>query len=153
LIDMLFADETIKSGTQYDYGKRPTYPLFKLLVPPTGNWDRAGLYALFEANARFEIFGDDTGFRAMFNPQLISEAEKALSTFKNQYGRTFAVDWQWIGSNFNNMHGRNDVFTRWADQAGTQRFAAAGLVTLKDYVDDLPHDLKAKASSNEVVLS
>lgn len=146
LIDMLFADATIKSGIQYDYNKRPTYPLFKQLIPPTGLWDRQSLFALFDANARFEILGDDAGFRAMVDPKADrAAAERALQTFKNQYGRTFAVDWQWIGNNFNNMHGRNEVFTSWAEMVGPERFAAAGLVTLKNYVEALPDDLKARS--------
>lgn len=151
LVDMLFADETLKAGIEYDYSKRPTYPLFKHLVSPTGVWDRDGVYALLEANARYEILGDDGGYRAMFNPHGDhNAAEAALGTFKKQYGRTFAVDWQWIGGNFDDMLARNKVFYQWSAMIGPQRYDAARLTTLKECVESLPEDWARNADGKGI---
>ncbi|MEM9070487.1 MAG: hypothetical protein AAGE52_18420 [Myxococcota bacterium] len=141
LADMLFVDTLAQRGVDYDFAKRRIWPLFSLLEFDATEL-RASLRRLLYANTRYALAGDDTELRALRRASVPQEEfNAALANYQAKYEGYFRADWEWTVTNFDAMRQRSDVFSRWADLADDELFAACHLRTLGDVVDALPANL------------
>lgn len=104
LADMIFIDELVKIGVEYDWGKRKIYPVFKSMNIKALTKDK--LKDILWANVNFALLGED-------ELMLSLSSEKPFSEFKNKYEKFFIEDYRWTLSNYDNMIKDKDTISSW----------------------------------------
>jgi hypothetical protein len=92
LADMIAMAAARVQEIAYDPSLRRIYPLYESLRTQRNTVKQ--ISELLEANIRYAILGDDSGFRKL------GACEVALTSFRNKYERFFSADMRWNHSNF-----------------------------------------------------
>jgi hypothetical protein len=107
LADMVFIDQLVSEGVEYDWEKRRIYPVYRDMKIETLTIDK--LKEILWANVRFALLGDYTKLHEL-------SSEEALSPYINKYEKFFIEDYRWTINNFDNMSANKVNIANWFEK-------------------------------------
>ncbi len=107
LADMLFVDELVESGIDYDWSKRKIYPIFKEFKK--GGVTKHRLKELLWANVQFALLGDKEPLIKLSNASVVQE-------YDEKYSKFFIEDYRWTLNNYENMMASKKAIKDWYDE-------------------------------------
>jgi len=104
LADMLFIDELVNSGIDYDWSKRKIYPIFKEFKKSGVNNER--IKDLVWANVEFALLGNKKPLVKLSNKDVVEAYDKKYSKF-------FIEDYRWTLNNYESMLKSKTALSSW----------------------------------------
>tara|TARA_Y100001960_G_scaffold334195_1_gene447109 strand:+ start:11316 stop:12968 length:1653 start_codon:yes stop_codon:yes gene_type:complete len=104
LADMLFIDELVNSGIDYDWSKRKIYPIFKEFKKFGLNDNR--IKDLVWANVEFALLGNKKPLVELSNKDVVEAYDKKYSKF-------FIEDYRWTLNNYESMLKSKTALSSW----------------------------------------
>lgn len=104
LADMLFIDELVNSGVDYDWSKRKIYPIFKEFKKSGLNDER--IKDLVWANVEFALLGNKKPLVKLSNKEVVDAYDKKYSKF-------FIEDYRWTLNNYESMLKSKTALSSW----------------------------------------
>lgn len=104
LADMLFIDELVNSGVDYDWSKRKIYPIFKEFKKSGLNDER--IKDLVWANVEFALLGNKKPLVELSNKEVVDAYDKKYSKF-------FIEDYRWTLNNYESMLKSKTALSSW----------------------------------------
>jgi adenylate kinase len=104
LADMLFIDELVNSGIDYDWSKRKIYPIFKEFKKSGLSNER--IKDLVWANVEFALLGNKKTLVELSNKEVVDAYDKKYSKF-------FIEDYRWTLNNYESMLRSKTALSSW----------------------------------------
>lgn len=104
LADMVFIDELVKSGYDYDFTKRKIYPIYKEFKKSGVSKDR--IKELVWANVCFALLGDNKELIRLSN-------EDVVYNYQDKYEKFFIEDYRWTVNNYKSMTSYKSEMSSW----------------------------------------
>ena len=102
--DMIFVDELVMAGHEYDWTKRKIYPIYKEFKKKGTYLER--IKELVWANVNFALLGDDSKLIALSNKEVVEN-------YTQKYEKFFIEDYRWTLNNYENMNLSVDAISNW----------------------------------------
>lgn len=107
LADMIFVNELVKEGIEYDFQKRRIYPLFKSLHVNHNNLSKEEIKSIIKANIDFALLGNKESFVKL------GADRNYLENFAEKYEKFFIEDYRWTLQNYKNMQNKKEKISAW----------------------------------------
>lgn len=104
LADMVFVDELVTSGYDYDWTKRRIYPIYEEFKKGGVSLDR--VKELVWANVEFALLGN-------IEPLILLSSESLVLDYKEKYESFFIEDYRWTVNNYDSMMSSRDTLLSW----------------------------------------
>ena len=104
LADMIFVDELVTSGYEYNWSKRRIYPIYEEFKKGGVSLDR--IKELVWANIEFALLGDESALVKLSNKEVVLN-------YKEKYEKFFIEDYRWTVNNYESMMSSKDALSSW----------------------------------------
>lgn len=104
LADMIFVDELVTSGYDYNWSKRRIYPIYEEFKKGGVSLDR--IKELVWANVEFALLGDESALIKLSNKEVVLN-------YKEKYEKFFIEDYRWTVNNYESMMSSKDALSSW----------------------------------------
>lgn len=104
--DMMFINELVESGIEYDWTKRKIYPIFEEFKK--GGVTPERVKELVWANVQFALLGD-------VEPLIELSNESVVRPYEEKYSKFFIEDYRWTLNNYESMMQSKNIIKKWYD--------------------------------------